>query len=839
MFIKHKKILAINLTVAIIAIIAGFFVISGPVSAQSVADNMLWGGQEANVQAATGLGNTDPRIIIANIIRVLLGFLGIIAVLLIMYAGWLWTTSAGDESKINKAKQTLTAAIVGLVIILMSFALVSFILNRLLGASSFAPGAGGGPGTGIGLGALGNCSLLSVYPEPDQREVPRNAGIIMTFREPLDPATIMDAGNNILPDRIMIFHQADQASCLSGGACPSQVSDVIVSTTDNMTFFLDPVNYLGSPSEYISYAIYLGNDIMTAAGVPVFQNCYNDYFLWGFQVSNRLDLTPPQVIEGYVIPPPDDSFDTVSTVPATRAVGTITVIGQPRVYAAPSYTAVNPVGSAGAATVTIDPNNQQSGNLTVTVTSDGITSQLSAGATPLGTAPFSGNAAVFSGILTISVPGGVNAGDSWVVTGVTARTEADILRVGSRNYVFGSDIASNVNLNIVAGNIAAALAGHPAVTAAAAGPVVTITAISAGAAGNNILLSTNNTAVLTIAPLSGGQDNTDTVVPQGGARDVPRNIVIQVNFNEAVNPTTISGNAADVAPYIRVVNIGTGANLTGQFLVSNAYRTVEFITDDLCGVNACGERIYCLPALSNLRVDLMAAALADCGADNCTNRSPYNTCAAGHCEDASGLNYPLSTVPINGVADVCNNSLDGNRDGEAVGPLSFYNENTPVPATGDNYQWSFFVSDILDLTPPEIDAISPVHDTANVSLVNPILTEFSKLMMSASLKTGSVGILNGNETVVHRSINLRSLANRPVGYWVVKNDLDDDNDGIPDRTEAELRHALFGEFLRYRSQVGSGVKDIYQNCFNPSVSATCAGTPSCCSEVPTAASSCP
>src|SRR3989339_876844 len=152
--IKHKKIIVLSLTVVIIAIITGFFVASEPVSAGSVADNMLWGGQEANVQAATGLGNTDPRIIIANIIRVLLGFLGIIAVLLIMYAGWLWTTSAGDDSKINKAKQTLTAAIVGLIIILMSFAIVSFILSRLLGATTYNPGSGSGPGAGIGFGGL-------------------------------------------------------------------------------------------------------------------------------------------------------------------------------------------------------------------------------------------------------------------------------------------------------------------------------------------------------------------------------------------------------------------------------------------------------------------------------------------------------------------------------------------------------------------------------------------------------------------------------------------------------------------------------------------------------------
>ncbi|OGF26243.1 hypothetical protein A2227_03080 [Candidatus Falkowbacteria bacterium RIFOXYA2_FULL_47_19] len=833
--IKRKKIIFLGFVGAVIVIITGFFIATEPVSAQTAANNMLWGGTEGNVQTATGLGNTDPRIIIANIIRVLLGFLGIIAVLLIMYAGWLWTTSAGDESKINKAKQTLTAAIVGLIIILMSFAIVSFILSRLLGATTYNPGSGGGPGAGIGLVALGNCSLLSVYPEPGQAEVPRNVGIIVTFREPIDPATIMDGSNNILTDSVMIFHQSDQAACLSGGSCPSLVDEVLVSTNDNATFFLDPVNYLGSPSEYINYGVYLSNDIELANGTPVFRNCANDYALWGFQVSNRLDLTPPQVVDGGIIPPPDNAPDAVSTAPAVRAAGAVTVTSQPRAAAIPSYAAVNPPG----ATVVIDPNNQASGNLTVTVMTDGVTAQLTNGATPLGAANFVGNTVTFPGVLSLTAPGPVSAGNFWTITGVTARVNADIIRVDNRTYSFGVDIATNPNLNTVAANIAAALAGHPSITASAAGPVVTVTAVTAGQGGNNILLSTNNPVALSITPMSGGQDDNDTVTIQGGARDVPRNIVIQTNFNEAMNPITLSGDAADVAPYIRIVNIGTGGTLTGRFLISNGYRTVEFISDDLCGVNACGERIYCLPALSNLRVELTAAPLAGCGADNCASRSPYDNCAGGHCEDAAGINYPLSLMPLSGIADACANSLDGNRDSEAVGPVNSYNENAPAAGTGDNFQWSFYVSDILDLTPPEIDALTPINDAANVSLADPVVITCSKLMMSSSLKTGSVSVVNGNDTVIHRAINLWSLANRPVGYWVVKNDLDDNNDGIPDRTQAEIRHAPLGEFLRYRSQAGSGIKDIYQNCFNPSVSATCAGTPSCCSEVPTAGSSCP
>ncbi|MDD4900549.1 MAG: fibronectin type III domain-containing protein [Patescibacteria group bacterium] len=95
-----------------------------------------------NYAAGTGLSATDPRVVVANIIRIALGFLGIIAVGLIIYAGWLWMTAGGEADKIEKAKKILTGAVIGLIIILASFAIASFILNSLLGATTGGQGDG-------------------------------------------------------------------------------------------------------------------------------------------------------------------------------------------------------------------------------------------------------------------------------------------------------------------------------------------------------------------------------------------------------------------------------------------------------------------------------------------------------------------------------------------------------------------------------------------------------------------------------------------------------------------------------------------------------------------------
>lgn len=81
--------------------------------------------------AATGLKAQDPRIVASKIINVILGLLGLIATVLIFYAGFLWMTSAGNEEQASKARTIIYGAVIGLVIILTAFTISSFIINNL------------------------------------------------------------------------------------------------------------------------------------------------------------------------------------------------------------------------------------------------------------------------------------------------------------------------------------------------------------------------------------------------------------------------------------------------------------------------------------------------------------------------------------------------------------------------------------------------------------------------------------------------------------------------------------------------------------------------------------
>ncbi len=86
----------------------------------------------------TNLGtNIDLIPTVANIINTLLGFLGVLAVILVIWGGFKWMTAAGEEQKINEAKKILSGGVVGLVIILLAYAITFFVVDNLLEATGF------------------------------------------------------------------------------------------------------------------------------------------------------------------------------------------------------------------------------------------------------------------------------------------------------------------------------------------------------------------------------------------------------------------------------------------------------------------------------------------------------------------------------------------------------------------------------------------------------------------------------------------------------------------------------------------------------------------------------
>ena len=77
--------------------------------------------------------------IIGRVINIVLGFLGLIALILVIWSGVQWMTSGGNEDKTKEAKDRMKAGVIGLMIILGAAVLTNFILDMIINVTTGAP----------------------------------------------------------------------------------------------------------------------------------------------------------------------------------------------------------------------------------------------------------------------------------------------------------------------------------------------------------------------------------------------------------------------------------------------------------------------------------------------------------------------------------------------------------------------------------------------------------------------------------------------------------------------------------------------------------------------------
>jgi hypothetical protein len=74
---------------------------------------------------------SDPRVIIARLIKWTLGIVGVVGVVLALYAGFLIMTSAGNEEKIETGKKILLYSVGGLIIVITAYSIVLFVYTGI------------------------------------------------------------------------------------------------------------------------------------------------------------------------------------------------------------------------------------------------------------------------------------------------------------------------------------------------------------------------------------------------------------------------------------------------------------------------------------------------------------------------------------------------------------------------------------------------------------------------------------------------------------------------------------------------------------------------------------
>jgi lysylphosphatidylglycerol synthetase-like protein (DUF2156 family) len=109
-----------------------------PSPAAALSDNAIavcesiGAGADCSQGASKG---SDINKIISVVITMFSAVIGVVAVIMIIAAGFKYVTSAGDTTKITSAKNTLIYAIVGLIIVALSQIIVKFVLDKSINGS--------------------------------------------------------------------------------------------------------------------------------------------------------------------------------------------------------------------------------------------------------------------------------------------------------------------------------------------------------------------------------------------------------------------------------------------------------------------------------------------------------------------------------------------------------------------------------------------------------------------------------------------------------------------------------------------------------------------------------
>lgn len=74
--------------------------------------------------------NSDLATVVGTIINVALSVVGLVFLILMVYGGYLWLTSRGDETQIDKSKDIIRSSIIGLVIVLSAYAITVLVTSR-------------------------------------------------------------------------------------------------------------------------------------------------------------------------------------------------------------------------------------------------------------------------------------------------------------------------------------------------------------------------------------------------------------------------------------------------------------------------------------------------------------------------------------------------------------------------------------------------------------------------------------------------------------------------------------------------------------------------------------
>ncbi|PIR02878.1 MAG: hypothetical protein COV60_03295 [Candidatus Magasanikbacteria bacterium CG11_big_fil_rev_8_21_14_0_20_43_7] len=88
---------------------------------------------------AAGLEKRDVAEYIGSGVQIVLGFIGTLFLVLIVFAGYVRLTSHGEEDRVKKSTSTAISALLGLVIVLLAYGITRFVVTRVYNETTYEP----------------------------------------------------------------------------------------------------------------------------------------------------------------------------------------------------------------------------------------------------------------------------------------------------------------------------------------------------------------------------------------------------------------------------------------------------------------------------------------------------------------------------------------------------------------------------------------------------------------------------------------------------------------------------------------------------------------------------
>ena len=90
----------------------------------------------------------DVGDIVVIIIRVVLWVIGVLGVAMVIYGGVKYVMSQGDTAKTTAARNTITYAVIGIIVAILAYAIVNFVVEQIRGGGGSGGSGSGTTGTG-------------------------------------------------------------------------------------------------------------------------------------------------------------------------------------------------------------------------------------------------------------------------------------------------------------------------------------------------------------------------------------------------------------------------------------------------------------------------------------------------------------------------------------------------------------------------------------------------------------------------------------------------------------------------------------------------------------------